>query len=518
MQRKLVLNWSTCVLLVLMAATTAFAQIPNWSYPVAYSVGNLVLYSGTTYQCLQAHTSNSSWTPPATVGVLWNVSSTTSPPDTPTNLTATPGNAQVQLSWVASLNDTSFNIYRGTSSGHENATPIATGVGVTGGHIYTDSGLTNGTTYYYKIAGVNGAGTSALSAEISATPTLPVQDFSLFASQGPITSTPGHTSQAIVGVTDINGFTGTVTFSAANLPAGVSATFSPTASTTSSNITFTLLSTVTPGTYTVTINGVSGSLHHSATVTLFVTNTPPATPTGLTASAGSLSVSLFFQPSTSQTSFNVYRGLTKGGESATPISTGNSGYFFSDSGLSAGVTYYYKVAAVNAAGTSGLSNEASATPTSGFGTIGPASINCGGAAASPFVADTDFRSSGTPISTSTAIDTSLVGAPIPPQAVFQSQRAGNDTYTLPGFNANTQHRVSLYFAEIQGLNAGQRKFNIVINGATVATNFDIAAAAGAKNKGVVEYYFATADTAGNININLTTGSAGTPTLAGISIN
>ena len=45
---------------------------PNWSYPVAYKVNDLVIYvpNGFTYKCIQAHTSNVSWTPPA-VPALW---------------------------------------------------------------------------------------------------------------------------------------------------------------------------------------------------------------------------------------------------------------------------------------------------------------------------------------------------------------------------------------------------------------------------------------------------------------
>jgi len=41
-----------------------------WDYPVAYSVGDLVTYQGTTYKCLQAHTSQSTWMPSATPA-LW---------------------------------------------------------------------------------------------------------------------------------------------------------------------------------------------------------------------------------------------------------------------------------------------------------------------------------------------------------------------------------------------------------------------------------------------------------------
>jgi hypothetical protein len=92
-----------------------------------------------------------------------------SPPPAPTGLTATKGNKQVSLKWNASTGATSYNVYRGTKAGGESSTPIATGVLATS---YTNTGLKNGTTYYYKVAAVNGAGTSPLSNEASATPSV----------------------------------------------------------------------------------------------------------------------------------------------------------------------------------------------------------------------------------------------------------------------------------------------------------------------------------------------------------
>src|SRR3569833_1192460 len=54
------------------------------------------------------------------------------------------------------------------------------------------------------------------------------------------------------------------------------------------------------------------------------------------------------------------------------------------------------------------------------------SINCGGAAASPFVADVDFAGGAT-ASVTNAIDTSLLTGTVPTQAVLQSSRYGNYT-------------------------------------------------------------------------------------------
>jgi cellulose 1,4-beta-cellobiosidase len=95
---------------------------------------------------------------------------TMGPPLPPTGLAATPGNAQVTLSWSASTGATSYNVYRSTKSGGEGSTAYATGIT---SPTYTNTGLTNGTKYYYAVAAVNAGGTSAQSTEVSATPIAP---------------------------------------------------------------------------------------------------------------------------------------------------------------------------------------------------------------------------------------------------------------------------------------------------------------------------------------------------------
>jgi hypothetical protein len=92
---------------------------------------------------------------------------TTSPPGTPTGLTANAGNAQVALSWTASSGASSYNIYRSTSSGGEGSTPYRTGVS---GTSFTDTGLSNGARYYYQVTAVNSTAESAKSSEVSAIP------------------------------------------------------------------------------------------------------------------------------------------------------------------------------------------------------------------------------------------------------------------------------------------------------------------------------------------------------------
>jgi hypothetical protein len=86
-------------------------------------------------------------------------------PGAPTGLTATAGNQQVSLAWNASAGATSYNLKRSTTSGGP-YTKVASPTGTSA----TDTGLTNGTTYYYVVTAVNGGGESGNSNEASATP------------------------------------------------------------------------------------------------------------------------------------------------------------------------------------------------------------------------------------------------------------------------------------------------------------------------------------------------------------
>ena len=85
-------------------------------------------------------------------------------PPVPTGLNATAGNTIINLSWNSSFGAPSYNVKRSTSSGGETT---ITNVGSTS---YTDTGLMNGTIYYYVVSATNSFGESANSSETNATP------------------------------------------------------------------------------------------------------------------------------------------------------------------------------------------------------------------------------------------------------------------------------------------------------------------------------------------------------------
>jgi len=102
----------------------------------------------------------------------------------------------------------------------------------------------------------------------------PPPDFSLSASPSSQTVAPGAGTSYTATVTPSGGFTGTVTFSASGLPAGAGASFNPAsvAGSGSSAMTVTTSGTTPPGSYPLTITGTSGSLVHTASVTLIVSS------------------------------------------------------------------------------------------------------------------------------------------------------------------------------------------------------------------------------------------------------
>jgi len=87
-------------------------------------------------------------------------------PGTPTNLTATAGDAQVTLNWIPASYATGYNVKRSTVSGGSYSI-VATNISPL---TFTNTGLSNGTLYYFVVSATNSVGESTNSAEVSARP------------------------------------------------------------------------------------------------------------------------------------------------------------------------------------------------------------------------------------------------------------------------------------------------------------------------------------------------------------
>ena len=275
---------------------------------------------------------------------------TITPPAAPTGLVATAGNAQVSLSWNASSGATSYNVLRATISGGPYTT-ITTGITTTS---YTDTGLINGTTYYYVVQAVNSAGTSPNSNEASATPTCiaPAAPTGLSATAGDTQVSLSWAASS--GATSYNVKRGDVSGGPyTTIAAGVTTTSYTNTGLTNGKTYYYVVSAVNSC-------GESGnSTEVSATPTAV---TVPAAPTGLTATdgPGAKKITLSWTGSTGATSYNVKRSSVTGGPYTT-IATGVTTTSYTDFGLARGSTYFYVVSAVNSAGESTISNQATAT-------------------------------------------------------------------------------------------------------------------------------------------------------------
>jgi hypothetical protein len=96
----------------------------------------------------------------------WSVEGVCQTLSAPTGLTATGGASQVVLDWTAVSGATSYTVYWGSATGVSSSSTAITSVSTDS---YTHTGLDNGTTYYYKVAAVDSAGTGTLSSEVNAT-------------------------------------------------------------------------------------------------------------------------------------------------------------------------------------------------------------------------------------------------------------------------------------------------------------------------------------------------------------
>jgi parallel beta-helix repeat protein len=90
-------------------------------------------------------------------------------PPQPPVLVGSPGDAQASLSWTPASSGppaTQWSLYRGTSPGTESLLGPVDG----GQTSYVDTGLIDGTTYYYQVVGSNDVGPSARSNEVAVSP------------------------------------------------------------------------------------------------------------------------------------------------------------------------------------------------------------------------------------------------------------------------------------------------------------------------------------------------------------
>jgi len=277
----------------------------------------------------------------------------------------------VPAGFSLSASPSSLTLVQGASA--TTAIAITDQGGFNGSVALSVSGLPSGVTASFNPSSTTGASTLTLAASsaaptgtatltikgtsgsLSASTTLALsvnvqQGFTLAASPSSLTLLQGASATTAIAITDQGGFNGSVALSASGLPSGVTASFSPSSTTSASTLTLTASSSAATGTATVTIKGTSGSLSASTTLALTV-NVPQGF--SLAATPGSLTV-------------------VRGASATTAIAITDQGGFngsvaLSASGLPSGVTASFNPSSTTGASTLTLS--ASSTAATGTATI-----------------------------------------------------------------------------------------------------------------------------------------------------
>lgn len=154
------------------------------------------------------------------------------------------------------------------------------------------SGSYSAVTGYDLVTGW-GSPTPSLVATLAGSTTQQTPDFTISGTAA--AATQGSTGSSTITISAVGGFNSSVALSASNLPSGVTVSFNPASVTASgtSAATFTVGSSVAPGSYSITVTGTSGTTTHSTAVTLTVSSstqssyTISANPTAITISRGS---------------------------------------------------------------------------------------------------------------------------------------------------------------------------------------------------------------------------------------
>jgi len=334
-------------------AAGTYAQIATVGANVtAYS--DLGLASGDYFYRLRAYNAggNSAYS---------NEANTPTLPKAPGGLTATVvSQTKVNLAWAdSSNNESSFKIERKTGAAGTYAQIATTGPNVTS---LVDSSLTAGTAYFYRVRASNAGGNSGYSNEANPT-TLPNPP----AAPTALTATPVSQTKINLAWTDnSNNETGFKV----ERKTGAAGTYAE-IGTVAANVKVFADSNLTGSTaYFYRVRGLNTggfSTYSNEANTTTLPNPPASAPSSLTTTVvGSNQVNLAWTDnSNDEDGFKIERKDGATGTFTQVATVGSNLTSFSNTGLTDGVTYFYRVRAFNTGGNSGYSNESSATPSSG---------------------------------------------------------------------------------------------------------------------------------------------------------
>jgi len=199
-----------------------------------------------------------------------------STPTAAPNVTATPGNNSVALSWGSIAGASSYEVFRAEGIFQCDFGKVK--IASTTGTSFTDTGLQNGRDYSYVV--IPKGSSAACFGSASACDTVqpvgapPVPDFAVSCTPGSHTIQQGNQATSTCTVTALNGYTGSVGLSCSGNPAGIGCSFAPGTVSPTGNSTLTLSVNLSQSTGTFNFNVVGNDGSATRTSAMSVTVTP----------------------------------------------------------------------------------------------------------------------------------------------------------------------------------------------------------------------------------------------------
>jgi len=347
---------------------TTFTQVLT---PTVNSATDTGLTAGTLYRyrvrAADAAGNLSSYS--STVNVTTGTATDATPPTAPTNFTATPvSGTQINLAWTASTDNvgvTGYRVERCQGAGCSTFTQVLTPTGTS----VSNTGLTNGTNYSYRVRAVDAAGNLSPYSSVASASTLDTA--APTAPSGLIAAAAG-TSQINLNWTASTDNVGVTQYRVERCQGAGCTSFAQVLTPAGTSVSDTGLTASTTYLYRVRAADAAGNLSGysatmSATTQAAPDTTPPTVPGTLTATAISgTQINLAWTASTDNvgvTGYQVERCQDAGCSNFVQVfaPTGTS---VSDTSLTSGTSYSYRVRATDLAGNlSAYSNVATATPT-----------------------------------------------------------------------------------------------------------------------------------------------------------
>ena len=330
----------------------------GWVAPAAYA-GQAIQLQVVATNFLEGPGDNQQWQVPtfAFAHATMTATAQTNLPAAPSGLTATAASlTQINLAWTNNAgNQTGFKIDQATSSDFSTGlTTVAVGASAT---TYSATGLSNTTTYYFRVRATNSYGDSANSATASAVPGL------YPAAPSGLSANAISSSQINLSWTDnSNNETGF------KVDQATSSDFSTglTTVTVGANVNTyneTGLPSNTTYYYRVRATNATGDSANTSTASAKTQDVVPAAPSGLSAiSISSTQINLSWTDnSNNETGFKIDRATSSDFLTGlTTVTVAANAITYSATGLTSGATYYFRVRATNAVGDSANASPASA--------------------------------------------------------------------------------------------------------------------------------------------------------------